>query len=153
MGMSVAGKGGRGGGRRRRGARNAMMSEINVTPFVDVVLVLLIVFMVAAPMMTVGVAIDLPQTRAQEMEMQRTPITVSVTPDGAIFVGEDAVGVEALVARVAEEAESTETRIYVRGDATANYGLVMQVMGELSGAGYGRIGLITEQAGASPAGE
>lgn len=152
MGMGVQGSG-RGGGRRRRGSRAALMSEINVTPFVDVVLVLLIVFMVAAPMMTVGVALDLPQTQAREMETPRTPITVSVTPDGAVFVGDEAVALETLVAAVAAQAESTEDRIYVRGDATANYGTVMQVMGTLSGAGYARIGLITEQAAALPAGQ
>jgi biopolymer transport protein TolR len=146
MGMAGPGGGGRGGGRRRRGSRAGLMSEINVTPFVDVVLVLLIVFMVAAPMMTVGVAIDLPQTQAREMEAQRTPITVSVTPEGEIFVGDEAVSADGLVEMVAAQAESTEDRIYVRGDATANYGAVMQVMGRLSGAGYGRIGLITEQA-------
>jgi len=154
MGMGVAGGGRGGGGRRRRGSRGGLMSEINVTPFVDVVLVLLIVFMVAAPMMTVGVAIDLPQTQAREMETPRTPITVSVTPDGVIYVGDDQVGVDGLVAAVASEANGdTESRVYVRGDATANYGMVMQVMGALSGAGYSRIGLITEQAPAQGVGQ
>lgn len=152
MGMGLQGSS-RGGGRRRRGSRGALMSEINVTPFVDVVLVLLIVFMVAAPMMTVGVALDLPQTQAREMEMQRSPITVSVTPEGAIFVGDDPVSIDTLIASISGLAESTEDRIYVRGDATANYGTVMQVMGALSGAGYARIGLITEQAAAAPAGQ
>lgn len=152
MAMGVQGSS-RGGGRRRRGSRARLMSEINVTPFVDVVLVLLIVFMVAAPMMTVGVAIDLPQTQAREMETPRTPITISVTPDGAVFIDDEAVALEGLVQAVAGRAESTEDRIYVRGDATANYGAVMQVMGTLSGAGYARIGLITEQASALPAGQ
>jgi biopolymer transport protein TolR len=152
MAMGVQG-GSRGGGRRRRGSRSKLMSEINVTPFVDVVLVLLIVFMVAAPMMTVGVAIDLPQTQASELETPRTPITVSVTPDGAVFLDDQAVALDGLVAAVNELAESTQDRIYVRGDATANYGAVMQVMGALSGAGYSRIGLITEQASALPAGQ
>ncbi|RDE08154.1 protein TolR [Pelagibacterium lacus] len=152
MGMGVAGRGG-GGGRRRRGQRNKMMSEINVTPFVDVVLVLLIVFMVAAPMMTAGVAVDLPQSSAGEMETPRTPITVSVTPDGAIFVGEDAVEASGLVAAVAALAQSTEDRIYVRGDTSADYGSVMRVMGTLSSAGYSRIGLITQQADSSNTGQ
>lgn len=152
MAMGVQGSS-RGGGRRRRGTRTRLMSEINVTPFVDVVLVLLIVFMVAAPMMTVGVAIDLPQTQAREMETPRTPITVSVTPEGAVFIDDQAIALDGLVAAVTERAESTEDRIYVRGDATANYGAVMQVMGALSGAGYSRIGLITEQASALPAGQ
>lgn len=152
MGMGVAGGGG-GGGRRRRGQRNKMMSEINVTPFVDVVLVLLIVFMVAAPMMTMGVALDLPQTSAGAMSTPRAPITVSVTPDGAVYIDEDAVGLDGLVAAVGERAENTEERIYVRGDTAANYGAVMQVMGALSAAGYSRIGLITEQAPRPPAGQ
>lgn len=149
MGVS----GGRGGGRRGRRGNNAAISDINITPFVDVVLVLLIVFMVAAPMMTVGVPLDLPQTRASEMEMQRTPITVSITPEGAVYLGEDAISIPELVAAVTAQADSREDRIYVRGDATANYGLVMQVMGELSGAGYSRIGLITEQAPAATTGQ
>lgn len=152
MGMGVNASG-RGGGRRRRGRRKALMSEINVTPFVDVVLVLLIIFMVAAPMMTVGVPIDLPQTQAREMETPRTPITISVTPDGAVYIDDRMIGLDGLVTAVSELAQSTEDRIYVRGDATANYGAVMQVMGALSGAGYSRIGLITEQASASPAGQ
>lgn len=151
MGMGVAGEGG--GGRRRRRQRNRMMSEINVTPFVDVVLVLLIVFMVAAPMMTAGVAIDLPQTEAGEMETPRTPITVSVTPDGAVYVGEDPVPDGGLVAAVAALVQNPEDRIYVRGDTAANYGTVMEVMGTLSAAGYARIGLITEQTAAENSGQ
>ena len=151
--MGMSGAGGGGGGRRRRGRRNKMMSEINVTPFVDVVLVLLIIFMVAAPMMTAGVAIDLPQTQAGEMDTPRTPITVSVTPDGAVYVGEDPVPSGGLVAAVAALAQSTEDRIYVRGDTAADYGTVMEVMGTLSAAGYARIGLITEQANAEASGQ
>lgn len=146
MAMAVAG-GGRNGGRRgRRRGGNRPMSEINVTPMVDVMLVLLIVFMVAAPLMTVGVPIDLPETQARQMETQSQPITVSVTSDGQIFVADEAVALDNLVARVGElSVNGTEDRIYVRGDAGANYGAVMRVMGMLSGAGYSRIGLITEQ--------
>ena len=151
MGMGGAGGGG-GSGRGRRGRRrgkSGVMSEINVTPLVDVMLVLLIVFMVAAPMMTVGVPIDLPQTQAKEMNTEAKPITVSVDPSGQIFLGEDETPVvdTDLAARVAAlTANGTEDRIYVRGDTTANYGAVMKVMGILSSAGYGKIGLITEQA-------
>ncbi|MCD7060453.1 protein TolR [Pelagibacterium xiamenense] len=152
MGMAVNG-GGRGGGRRRRGSRASLMSEINVTPFVDVMLVLLIIFMVAAPMMAVGVPIDLPETQASEMESERDPVTVSVTPEGQVFVGEDPVALDGLVEAVRSVSEDTEARLYVRGDASVNYGTVMEVMGMLSGAGYSRIGLITEQAGASGAGQ
>lgn len=148
MGMGAAG-GGRGGGGGRRGRRrkSGVMSEINVTPMVDVMLVLLIVFMVAAPMMTAGVPIDLPQTAAKEINSESQPITVSVTPDGAIFVGEEAVAEADLVTKLNEvSTNGTEGRIFLRGDTTANYGSVMKVMGVLSAAGYSKIGLITEQA-------
>jgi biopolymer transport protein TolR len=143
--MAVAG-GGKGGRRRGRRAANRPMSEINVTPMVDVMLVLLIVFMVAAPLMTVGVPIDLPETQARQIETQSQPITVSVTPDGLVFLGDEQVAMTDLVDRVAAQAvNGTEDRIYVRGDGAASYGTVMQVMGALSGAGYSKIGLITDQ--------
>ena len=145
MGMGVS-SGGSGGRRGRRGGKSKPMSEINVTPMVDVMLVLLIIFMVAAPLMTVGVPIDLPQTQARQMNTEQKPITISVTNDGAIFLGDQPVLLADLTARVGEEAANgTEDRIYVRGDLAANYGSVMQVMGALSGAGYSKIGLITEQ--------
>ncbi len=147
MGMAMAGGGG-GSGRRRRGRRggNAPMSEINVTPMVDVMLVLLIIFMVAAPLMTVGVPIDLPQTQARQMNTEQQPITISINNAGGIFLGDTPVTLDTLVAAVAAQATNgTEDRIYLRGDLAANYGSVMEVMGALSGAGYGRIGLITEQ--------
>lgn len=147
MAMAIAGGGGNGRRRgRRRGGGNKPMSEINVTPMVDVMLVLLIIFMVAAPLMTVGVPIDLPQTQARQMNTEQRPITVSVTNEGAVFLGDQPVLITDLVTRVAEQAANgTEDRIYVRGDLAANYGAVMQVMGALSGAGYSKIGLITEQ--------
>jgi len=145
MAMSVGNKARQSGRRGRRG-RAAPMSEINVTPLVDVMLVLLIVFMVAAPLLTVGVPIELPQTQAKSLNTDSKPVTVSVTPDGQIFIGDQPVAFEGLIAAVEAAAENgTEERIYVRGDATAAYGTVMRVMGALSGAGYGRIGLITEQ--------
>jgi biopolymer transport protein TolR len=123
------------------------MSEINVTPMVDVMLVLLIIFMVAAPLMTVGVPIELPQTQAKQLNTEQKPITISVTNEGAIFLGDNPVTLDDLVTQVAAVAvNGTEDRIYVRGDLAANYGSVMQVMGALSGAGYAKIGLITEQA-------
>ncbi|WP_127753955.1 protein TolR [Devosia sp. 1566] len=144
MGMGVASGGG--GGRRRRGRKKAVMSEINITPMVDVMLVLLIIFMVAAPMMTAGVPIDLPRTAAGELSSQTQPITVAVTPEGAIFVGEDPVSEADLVATVSQQAvNGTEDRIFLRGDTTANYGAVMRVMGLLSAGGYTKIGLITQQ--------
>ena len=131
--------------RRGRRARHQPMSEINVTPLVDVMLVLLIVFMVAAPLLTVGVPIDLPESEARSMNTEQTPVTVSVTPTGDVYIGDDQIALETLIGAVAAAtSDDTEQRIYVRGDATANYGTVMQVMGMLSGAGYSHIGLITE---------
>ena len=148
MGMGTSGGGG-GGGRRRRGRRgggNQPMSEINVTPMVDVMLVLLIIFMVAAPMMTVGVPIDLPQTQARQLNSEQEQVTVSIDNSGAIFLGDQPVALADLIEQVAAQAPNgTEDRIFVRGDLSANYGSVMEVMGALSGAGYARIGLITEQ--------
>ncbi|GHA37832.1 protein TolR [Devosia pacifica] len=122
------------------------MSEINVTPMVDVMLVLLIIFMVAAPLMTVGVPIDLPETQAREMNTESEPITVTVSPDGLIFIDDEQIPYESLAGTINARAENgPEERIYVRGDTNANYGAVMRVMGLLSGAGYTRIGLITAQ--------
>jgi biopolymer transport protein TolR len=147
MGMGGPSGGGGGGGRRRRGRSKAVMSEINITPMVDVMLVLLIIFMVAAPMMTSGVPIDLPRTAASELASQTQPITVSVNPEGAIYVDEDVVSEDGLVAAVtAKAANGTEDRIFVRGDTTSNYGAVMRVMGLLSAGGFSKIGLVTQQA-------
>jgi len=143
MGMGMSGGGG-GGGRRRRGRRKAVMSEINITPMVDVMLVLLIIFMVAAPMMTAGVPVDLPQSAAADMPSQTQPITVAVTPEGAIFVDETPVDEASLITTVSGLA-TPEDRIFLRGDTTANYGAVMRVMGLLSSAGYSKIGLVTER--------
>lgn len=147
MAMSVANGGGR-SGRGRRGRRGGAqpMSEINVTPMVDVMLVLLIVFMVAAPLLTVGVPIELPQTQAQQLNSEQEPISLTVTADGQVYLGDELIELTNVVTRVsAVAANGTEERIYVRGDNLADYGAVMRVMGALSGAGYTRIGLITEQ--------
>ena len=160
MSMSVSGGGGRGGGRRgRRGGGNAAMSDINVTPMVDVMLVLLIVFMVAAPLLTVGVPIDLPKTEAKELNTDSKPVTVTVKPDGTIYVsGGDAnardpnapVDISALIGAIQPlTPNGTDDRVYLRGDTAANYGAVMKVMGVLSKAGYSHIGLITDQAQAA----
>ncbi|MBW8321960.1 MAG: protein TolR [Rhizobium sp.] len=147
MGMNV-GSGGGGGGRRggRRGGRKAPMSEINVTPMVDVMLVLLIIFMVAAPMMTVGVPIDLPETQAKAMNSETQPITISVNPAGEIYLQETAIPLDDVVAKL--EAIATtgyNERIYVRGDTAAAYGTIMQVMARISAAGFKNIGLVTLQ--------
>ena len=147
MAMAVAHSGGGGGRRgRRRGGQKKAISEINVTPMVDVMLVLLIVFMVAAPLLTVGVPIDLPQTKAKELNTEAKPIQVSVTPAGEIYLGDKPVQLEGLVDAInTQTPNGTEERIYVRGDQTANYGAVMKVMGVLSAAGFSKIGLITAQ--------
>jgi len=134
--------------RGRRGRRGGPIGDINVTPLVDVMLVLLIVFMVTAPLLTSGVPIDLPQTNAPEMKVEGSkPLTISVTPEGQVYLGEDEISLETLLSSVSAAAgeAGTQQRLYIRGDATADYGLIMQVMGELSRAGYARIGLITQQ--------
>ncbi|WP_205245618.1 ExbD/TolR family protein [Devosia naphthalenivorans] len=142
MGVS---SGGGGGGRRRRGRKKAVMSEINITPMVDVMLVLLIIFMVAAPMMTAGVPIDLPTSSAAAMPNQADPVTVGVTPEGAVFIDETPVQEADLVAQLAAlGVDGAEDRIFLRGDTSANYGAVMRVMGVLSAGGYSKIGLITQ---------
>ncbi len=146
MGMAVGGAKGSGGGRRRRGGRKSAISEINVTPLVDVMLVLLIIFMVAAPMMTVGVPIDLPETQAKAMNADTQPITVSVNPAGEIFLQETPIAIDEVVPKL--EAIATtgyNERIYVRGDTNADYGTVMKVMARISAAGFKNLGLVTLQ--------
>ena len=142
MGMSLQSTGRRGRGRGRQ-----MIGDINVTPLVDVMLVLLIVFMVTAPLLTSGVPIDLPQTAAPELKLESKPVTVSIRADGEIYLGEEQISLDALLASVEAVAgeAGTDQRLYIRGDATSDYGLIMQVMGELSNAGYAKIGLITRQ--------
>lgn len=142
MGMSLQSTGKRGRGRGRQ-----MIGDINVTPLVDVMLVLLIVFMVTAPLLTSGVPIDLPQTAAPGLKVESKPITVSINTAGEVYLGEDQISLETLLASVAAAAgeAGTAQRLYIRGDASADYGLIMQVMGALSGAGYAKIGLITRQ--------
>jgi biopolymer transport protein TolR len=134
-----------GDGRRSRQRRRYQpMAEINVTPFVDVMLVLLIIFMVTAPLLTVGVPIDLPETRATALESDSEPLTVSIDPDGRIFLQDSEVTAEQLVATLRAIATGgLNERIFVRGDRQADYGTVMRVMGRLNAAGYKRIGLVT----------
>lgn len=140
-----AGSGAAGGGRRgRRRRRAAPMSEINVTPFVDVMLVLLIIFMVAAPLLTVGVPIDLPETRAQALEGDTEPITISVTSTGEIFIQDTPILIDDVVPQLeAIAANGYEERIYVRGDQDADYGTMMRLMGRINAAGFKRLGLVT----------
>ncbi len=130
--------------RRRRSSRHQPMSEINVTPFVDVMLVLLIVFMVAAPLLTVGVPIDLPETEAKALNAETQPITVSVNEAGEVFLQDTIIPLDEVVAKLKAIAKNGfEERIYVRGDRVADYGTVMRVMARISSAGYRRIGLVT----------
>ena len=123
------------------------MSEINVTPFVDVMLVLLIIFMISAPLLTVGVPLDLPQSQAKSLEQDREPLTVSVNLKGQVFLQNSEITVEELVAKlnaITQARGGMDERIYVRGDRKVDYGTVMRVMGRLSQAGYRRVALVTE---------
>ena len=132
-------------GRALRGRRGRPMSEINVTPFVDVMLVLLIVFMVTAPLLTVGVPVDLPQTRAKSLGEDREPLAVSIDKGGTIFLQNTQVGIDELVPKLmAISNNGYNQRIFVRGDKTVDYGKVMEVMGLLNAAGFTRIGLVTD---------
>ncbi len=137
-----------GGSGRGRHHRRSVMSEINVTPMVDVMLVLLIIFMVSAPLLTVGVPIDLPQTQAKSLDQDREPLTVSLNGDGKLFLQNTEVGVDELIAKLTAISEARgggfEERIFVRGDRRVDYGTVMKVMGRLSGAGFHRVALVTE---------
>jgi biopolymer transport protein TolR len=132
-------------GRRHKARRRHMpMAEINVTPFVDVMLVLLIVFMVTAPLLTVGVPIDLPKTQAKQMEGDSKPITVSIKADGKIYLQEAEVDADKLVSTLQAIAKNgLDERVFVRGDKDADYGTIMRVMGRLNSAGYKKIGLVT----------
>ena len=121
------------------------MNEINVTPFVDVMLVLLIIFMVTAPLLTVGVPVDLPESSADSLPDDQEPLTVTINSKGEVFIQEHQVGFEKMVPKIlAISNNRTDTRIYVRGDRTINYGRVLEVMGMLSGAGFSKVALISE---------
>ncbi|WP_237718288.1 protein TolR [Rhodovulum sp. PH10] len=123
------------------------MSDINVTPMVDVMLVLLIIFMVSAPLLTVGVPIDLPQSQAKSLDQDKEPLTVSVDTEGKVFLQNSEIPIEELVAKltaVTSARGGMEERIYVRGDRKVDYGTVMKVMGRLSAAGFRRVALVTE---------
>ena len=123
------------------------MSEINVTPMVDVMLVLLIIFMVSAPLLTVGVPIDLPQTQAKSLDQDREPLTLSVNLQGQVFLQNSEIPLEELVPKlkaVTDARGGYDGRIYVRGDRKVDYGTVMRVMGRLSSAGFRRVALIAE---------
>jgi biopolymer transport protein TolR len=144
MGMSGASAGGSG---RRRHQRKPVMAEINVTPMVDVMLVLLIIFMVSAPLLTVGVPIDLPQSQAKSIDADKEPLAISVNDKGQVFLQNSEIPIEELVPKlkaVTDARGGLEERIYVRGDKKVDYGTVMKVMGRLSAAGFRRVALVTE---------
>jgi len=143
-----------GGKRRRRGrARRGALSEINVTPLVDVMLVLLIIFMISAPLLTAGVPVELPKTEAGAMQDVPDPVTVSIRADGRIYVGDNEVPFANLSPRLKAMADDTTRPIYVRADAKASYGTVAQVMASLSTSGFSAINLITDTGGPSSGGD
>ncbi len=150
MGASIN-TGSSGGGRRRRVRSRVPMSEINVTPFVDVMLVLLIIFMVAAPLLTSGVPLELPQAKGKQLEAQETePVVVSVTSDGKLFLGQEdktPIDLEELgptLVAVAEARGGMDEPIFVRGDRAVEYGIVARVMARIKEAGFRKLSLVTE---------
>ena len=150
--MAMGGAGGGGHVRGRRRARKRPLSEINVTPLVDVMLVLLIIFMISAPLLTTGVEVELPKTEASSVDTESQPVTVSIKENGEIFVGDGEVRWDQLVLRVAQEggADAREKPIFIRADGRAPYQAVARVMARLSSEGFSKLNLITETA---PTGE
>ena len=145
MAMNMAGSAS-GGGRRGRRRAN-VMAEINVTPMVDVMLVLLIIFMVSAPLLTVGVPLDLPQTQAKSLEQDKTPLQLSVDVKGRVFINDTEVAMADLIPKlkaITDARGGMDERIFMRADKKADYGTVAKVMGQLSGAGFKRLALVTE---------
>ena len=143
MAMNMAGSSGRGG---RRSRRKPVMAEINVTPMVDVMLVLLIIFMVSAPLLTVGVPLDLPQTQAKSLDQDKNPLTLSVNQKG-VYLNDTEIALDDLVPKlkaITDARGGLDERIFVRGDKKIDYGTVMNVMGRLSAAGFRRVALVTE---------
>jgi len=132
---------------RRRHRRRPVMAEINVTPMVDVMLVLLIIFMVSAPLLTVGVPLDLPQTKAKSVNMDKEPLTVSVNVQGQVYLQNTEIAVEELVTKlkaITDARGGAEERIFVRGDQKLAYGTVLKVMAQITAAGYQRVALVSE---------
>tara|TARA_B100001123_G_C15316610_1_gene1026332 strand:+ start:2286 stop:2702 length:417 start_codon:yes stop_codon:yes gene_type:complete len=128
-----------------RSSEKEPISEINVTPFVDVMLVLLIIFMVTAPLLTVGVQVDLPETSADTLAEETEPLTLTINAKGEVFIQETKIEFKNIIQKIlAVSNNRTDTRIYVRGDKTINYGRVLEVMGMLSGSGFTKVALISE---------
>ncbi len=136
------------GNGRKRNARQARFSDINITPMVDVMLVLLVIFMVTAPMMTTGVTVDLPDSSASPVAGQDEPLAVTVSGDGKVYIQKSEVQLKDLRTKLkAITGEKKDTRIFVRGDKSVDYGRIMQVVGEINGAGFSKVALITEVKG------
>ena len=150
MGMNMGSGIGRRGGSRGR----APMAEINVTPFVDVMLVLLIIFMVTAPLLVTGVPVDLPESRANALEQEQEPVQISIDTDGRVFVDDEELSRDALETRLrdiaADQDPEDPRQIMLRGDKTLDYGLIMGVMGELNRAGLNRVSLVTTGSSETP---
>jgi biopolymer transport protein TolR len=147
MGASVGG--GRKGGRGRRGVpRYGAMADINMTPFIDVMLVLLIIFMVAAPLLTNGVTVDLPKASAGALNIEQKPVGIAIDDKGQVFVGDQPVADADIVSRLATLAkEGTDTRVYLRAAKTVNYGRVAEIMAQVTQAGYKKVALVTDPTG------
>ena len=144
MAIGTTGRAGSRGG-RRRSRRSKLNAEINVTPLVDVMLVLLIVFMVAAPLLSVGVPVELPKTDAKSLPSESEPITITVDKEGKVFLQETEVSLDDIVTRLTAIAQNGyEERIYLRGDNASDYGSVMKVMARVNAAGYSNLGLVTD---------
>lgn len=134
-----------GGGRGRRSRNMRPVSDINVTPFVDVMMVLLVVFMVTAPLLTVGVPVDLPKTQAKSMRQDKEPLVISIDQSGKVYVQERAMELSDLVPKLkAITGANAEARIFVRGDKSVSYGRIMEVMGTVSAAGFNKVALVAE---------
>jgi biopolymer transport protein TolR len=145
MGMSVS-PGGKTGRRRRGVPRYGAMADINMTPFIDVMLVLLIIFMVAAPLLSSGVPIDLPSTKAGELNIDKKPIAVAIDDRGDVFLMDQKVDAGALVERVkAQSKDGVDERVYVRASKTVPYGRVAEIMSDLTAAGFKKVALVTDQ--------
>lgn len=153
MGASLGQKSRRNGSGRRRGRRSGVNADINVTPLVDVMLVLLIVFMVAAPLLSVGVPLELPKTDAKSLPSQQEPITISVDKDGTVFIQDDEILLDDLAPKlIAISANGYEERIYLRADENSDYGAVMKVMARVNAAGFSNLGLVTDPVSAGGGG-
>jgi biopolymer transport protein TolR len=140
---------------RRRHRRRPVMAEINVTPMVDVMLVLLIIFMVSAPLLTVGVPLDLPQTKAKTLDQDKEPLTISVNAKGEVYLQNTEISLDELVPKlkaITDARGGAEERIFVRGDQALAYGAVLKVMAQITAAGYHRVALVSEfeQGGGAP---